>query len=244
MKLIFVLFIILTFSGPLFMLASGHIDFTADYRTANRSSAHLAPDPNKTSDAIIQVYKARAFNWRGIFSVHVWIAIKEKNAKQFTVYQIVGWRLLRNLPPLMIEKDIPDRLWFNQAPSIIYEAHGAKAEAIIPKIIALSARYPFSHQYETWPGPNSNTFPAYIAREIPEMQMTLPSNAIGKDFLLKGYFARVPSNTGYQFSFHGIFGLLLAMDEGIEINLLGLVYGFSPKLMILKLPGFGDIKLA
>jgi len=243
MKLFIFLFLILTFTGPLVLIVSGKIDFAADYRTANRVSAGIAPNPLKFSDAIVQVYQARAFNWRGIFSVHTWLAIKEKNAPHYMVYQIVGWRYFRNLPPLIIEKDFPDRFWFDQAPTVIYEATGKKAESIIPKIISAAARYQFSNEYRTWPGPNSNTFPAYIAREIPEMKLVLPSNAIGKDYLTNGFFSCTPSHTGYQISFYGVLGILIAVDEGIEFNFLGLVYGFSPKMMILKLPGFGDIKI-
>ncbi len=243
MKLFIIIFLLLTFTGPLTLIISGKIDFTADYRTANRVSARTAPDPSKMTDAIVQVYQARAFNWRGIFAVHTWLAIKEKNATHYMVYQIVGWRFFRNLPPLLIEEDYPDRFWFDQAPNVIYEVTGQQAEVIIPKIISASERYPFSNEYRTWPGPNSNTFPAYIAREVPEMHLVLPSNALGKDFLSHGFFSRAPSNTGYQVSFYGIFGILIAVDEGFEINFLGLVYGFSPKMMTLKLPGFGDIKL-
>ena len=37
--------------------------------------------------------------------------------------------------------------------------------------------------YVTWPGPNSNTFVAWLGREVPELRLTLPPTAIGKDFL-------------------------------------------------------------
>ena len=75
------------------------------------------------------------------------------------------------------------------------------------------------------------------------MQLTLPSNAIGKDYLVDSFFTKTPSGTGYQLSFYGVFGLTIARSEGLEINLLGLVYGFSPAMMTVKLPGIGDLKL-
>jgi hypothetical protein len=31
------------------------------------------------------------------------------------------------------------------------------------------SRYPYPNEYRAWPGPNSNTFTAYIAREVPEL---------------------------------------------------------------------------
>lgn len=234
-------FLIITLIGPLWILLSGKIDFHADYRTADRSSAHLAPLPDQTKEAVIQVYSARAFNWRGIFSVHTWFAVKAKNADHYTVLQVVGWRIFHGLPPLMAETDLPDRHWFNQKPKIIYDLRGEKAEQLIPKILEAAKAYPYGN-YELWPGPNSNTLPAYIARQVPELELTLPSNAIGKDFLpLQKCFIRAPSNTGYQFSILGVFGILLAKKEGLEINILGFVYGINPIKFTLKLPGIGEI---
>ena len=52
----------------------------ADWRTASRESTGVAPDPAVTSEAVIQVYAARAYNWRGLFGVHTWVAAKPKDA--------------------------------------------------------------------------------------------------------------------------------------------------------------------
>ena len=117
---------------------------------------------------------------------------------------------------------------------------GTMAEKIIPKLLLEISHYPFANRYVTWPGPNSNTFISYIARKIPEMKLALPSNTVGKDFT-EHFFEKAPSGTGYQFSVYGYFGILLAAKEGLEINFLGLVYGISPAMWIIKLPGFGDI---
>lgn len=244
MRLFLILFLTLTFLGPLALILSGSISFSADYRTASRESAQLAPDPKETPEAIIQVYSARAFNWRGIFSVHTWIAIKPKNIDYYTTYQVIGWLLWRDLPPLITVKDLPDRNWFNQKPNITLDIRGDKAEKLIPQIIDAAKHYPFANEYITWPGPNSNTFTAYIARHVPDLELALPSNALGKDYLANTiFFAPAPSGTGYQLSIFGLSGITIARIEGLEINILGLVYGFSPSTMTLKLPGFGDIKL-
>ncbi len=45
-----------------------------DWRTASRESAGLAPDPAITSEAVLQVYGAKAWGWRGWFALHTWIA--------------------------------------------------------------------------------------------------------------------------------------------------------------------------
>ena len=53
----------------------------------------LAPDPATHREAVVQVYAARVIGWRGVFGVHTWIAAKPAAASQYTVYEIIGWRL-------------------------------------------------------------------------------------------------------------------------------------------------------
>lgn len=238
MKWFFLCWLVLTFLGPIWLLANKRVDLKADYRTANRESAHLAPAPAAFKDAVIQVYAARAFNWRGIFASHCWIAVKPRDAAHYTVYQVVGWNAYRGLPALTITQDIPDRYWYSAVPKKVLDIRGSKAEALIPKIDAAARRYPYAAPYTVWPGPNSNTFPAYVAREVPELQLALPADALGKDFLpAHSFFTKAPSGTGYQVSLFGVLGLLVARKEGIEINILGLVYGIKLSPFAISLPG-------
>src|SRR3954465_15283736 len=51
----------------------------------------LAPDPAKTSEAVVQVYGARSMGVKGIFGVHTWIAVKPSDTPSWTVYEIIGW---------------------------------------------------------------------------------------------------------------------------------------------------------
>jgi hypothetical protein len=243
-NMLFILFLVLTFIGPAYLIASGQIDFFGDYRTANRDSAHLAPDPATYHDAVVQIYKARAFDWHGLVSMHTWIATKEANAPHYIVHHVVGWRKFRGLTPLMIGPDVPDRNWFAQKPSLLFDVRGGAAAKLIPVIEAAARAYPYPNDYTLWPGPNSNTFTAFVMRQTPQLKIEMPANAIGKDFLNGGkIWAPAVSHTGYQFSFLGIAGLTLAKEEGLEINFLGLVYGFNPLKLSIKLPCIGEISL-
>lgn len=231
-------------AGPLVSLAADEIELGADWRTADRQSAGIAPDPAETSEAVLQVYAARAFSWRGIFGVHTWIALKPAQAPQFTVFQVVGWYPMFGRPALSVEEDLPDRHWYGNAPEIILDIRGKPAEAVLEKVRAAVKAYPYA-DYRMWPGPNSNTFTAYVARAVPELGLTLPPTAIGKDFLANyGVFAPVPSGTGRQISFFGLFGALYGEEEGFELNFMGLVIGFDPRSPAILLPGVGRIALA
>ncbi|MBI2987062.1 MAG: DUF3750 domain-containing protein [Deltaproteobacteria bacterium] len=227
---------------PAVMILSGAVSLGRDYRTADRSSAGIAPDPEKTLEAVVQVYAARALNWRGLFGVHTWIATKAEKAPHFTVHQMIGWRVLRNLPGVVSEPGIPDRNWFGNRPEIIAELRGKEATEAIAKIAEAVESYPYVHDYRLWPGPNSNTFTAFIARQVPELKLDLPVTAIGKDYPVNGAFlARVPSGTGYQISLYGILGILAAREEGLELNLFGLSFGIDFTRPALKLPFIGRL---
>lgn len=65
--------------------------------------------------------------------------------------------------------------------------------------------------------------------------------AVGKDYLFDGVFAPTPSGTGYQLSLGGVVGVLVALEEGIEVNILGLGIGVDLMRPALKLPGIGRL---
>ena len=230
---------------PLYTVLSGQAPLGRDYRTADRSSAGIAPLAETTPEAVVQVYAARALNWRGIFGVHTWIATKPENAKEYTVHQVIGWRRYRNLPVLASAPGIPDGRWFGNEPELLAELRGEAAAKAIPKITDAVATYPYPNDYRLWPGPNSNTFMAYIGRQVPELELDLPVTAIGKDYPINGsVIDRAPSGTGYQLSMLGLLGLTLARDEGLELNLLGLSFGIDFSKPAIKLPFIGRLGLA
>ncbi|RED54049.1 DUF3750 domain-containing protein [Aestuariispira insulae] len=214
----------------------------ADWRNARRDSAGIAPDPKVKTEAVVQIYAARAFSWRGTFAVHPWISVKRAGADSYSIYQILGWRARRGLPALTVQEGVPDRHWFGSRPDLLVDIQGGKAELIIDKIEAAAKRYPFANEYTLFPGPNSNTFVAWIGRQVPELRLDLPPTAIGKDYLGPDrFFDDAISGTGYQLSLAGLLGLTIAKEEGLEINLAGLGFGIDPGDLNLRLPFIGTL---
>lgn len=213
-----------------------------DWRTADRSSVGIAPLPKDEPRALVQLYAARAINWRGYFAVHSWIAIKEKNADSYVTYQVTGFEVRRGGPAVRISEEAPDRRWFDAEPVLLQQLAGEEAETAIPKIRAAAASYPYPKSYRAWPGPNSNTFISYILRRVPEIGIELPPNAIGKDWIDDGkIFGRSESGTGWQVSVYGLLGVTLGLAEGVEINVLGLTFGVDILSPALKLPLIGRV---
>lgn len=213
-----------------------------DWRTADRSSMGLAPLPVETPEAVVQVYAARAINWRGFFAVHSWIATKEPYADHYVTYHVMGFRLRHSDTSVVMNPDIPDRRWYGADVQLIEEIRGEAAESAIPKIRAAAEDYPYAGRYSAWPGPNSNTFISYILRRTPELTVELPPNAIGKDWL--GYarlFSLSESGTGAQASIYGLLGVTFGLAEGFEVNIIGLSFGIDILRPALKLPLVGRI---
>ncbi|MCE8010848.1 DUF3750 domain-containing protein [Halomonas desiderata] len=230
---------LLLIGGPLYMWQFGGIDTRGDWRSADRSPVGLAPAPSELREAVVQIYSARAFNWRGIFAVHAWVATKPANADSYTLHQVTGW----GRPALTSRAGTPDRAWFGSAPTLHATLCGSEAESAIARIEALLPEYPYREHYRAWPGPNSNTFVAWLIREVPELDVALPSSAIGKDYLGGSVLAATPSGTGVQLSLAGMLGAAAGLREGLELNIGGLVLGIDPAALGVKLPGVGTLGL-
>ncbi|WP_210395608.1 DUF3750 domain-containing protein [Motiliproteus sediminis] len=152
------------------------------WRTASREPAGIAPDPMVTDEAVLQVYGASAYGWRGWFGIHTWIAVKPEGASRYTVYDVVGWRVNHGQPALRVYQDYPDRYWFGSRPQLLLDRRGAGVEQLIEAVDQAAKRYPWANEYRLFPGPNSNTFPAWIGLQVPELGLELPVSAIGRDY--------------------------------------------------------------
>lgn len=208
------------------------------WSTADRSSVGIAPTPQEEPQAMVQVYAARTYGWKGKFAVHSWLAFKEKNATEYNVYEVVRW----SSPVIRLTHRQPDQRWFGNDPELLYDMRGEKAEAMIPHIQKAIESYPYPEFYRVWPGPNSNTFVSHVMRNTPGIYIELPPHAIGKDWIGEGSpVGFTESGTGVQMSLLGAFGVSVGLAEGIEVNLLGMSFGLDFYRPALKLPFVGRI---
>jgi uncharacterized protein DUF3750 len=213
----------------------------SDWRSLSRAPVGLAPDPASTPEAVVQVYAARALRWRGYFGVHPWIAVKRTGAARYTVYEVNGWRLRYGGSTVVSSGRAPDGLWYGSRPELLAEARGHRVDDMIDRIEAAVHSYPFADRYHVWPGPNSNTFAAHVLRAVPELRADLPPTAVGKDYNGIRPVAKLPSGTGAQVNAYGLLGVAAGIEEGIEVNLLGLTFGLDPLSLSLKLPLIGRV---
>jgi hypothetical protein len=198
----------------------------------------LSPDPLLTREAVVQVYGARTMGAKGIFGVHTWVAVKPTDAREWTIYEVIGWRLRWSDSAVVVRQRQPD-IWFGSKGELYADKRGPGVDELIRRIDQAVRDYPYAKEYTLWPGPNSNTFTAFIGRAVPELEIDLPATAIGKDYLGSSIFSRAPSGRGVQVSLGGLLGLSASGVEGIELNILSLNFGISGSGI--KLPLIGRI---
>ena len=144
----------------------------------DRNVTSQLPSAAEHPQARILVMSGRTRGWKGVVAVHSWIVVKGENEPNWRRYDVAGWG-----SPLRLNWWPPD-LWFGERGKAIVDITDARAQALIPRVDAAIRSYQYSNygDYRIWPGPNSNTFVASVLRAIPETEVALPPNAIGRDF--------------------------------------------------------------
>ena len=211
------------------------------WRTADWSSSGLLPEASAAPAAHVLILAARTGNWKSIFAEHLSIVLKPEGAAAWTRYDVVGWG-----SPVRRDAFAPDAFWYGNRPYVVFELEGVEAARLIPEVEGTIGRYPYAARgsYTVWPGPNSNSFVAWVVRNTDGFETELPSAAVGKDYLGPGFsVADAPSGTGYTLSFAGIAGLTAAWREGVEISFFGAIIGIDPDALAVKLPSLGTLSL-
>jgi hypothetical protein len=227
-----VIYILPLVAHTLILLPTEHRDRFDDLSRSGVIRVETSPGPR------ILVLSARLLGRSGFVATHSSIAVKRADSDVWTRFEVLPWS---GDKPIIDNWSAGVR-WLGNAPIIIADVGGPKAAALIPKIEAASDAYEATvGKYHWWPGPNSNTFVAYVLRDIPELQGVLPPTAIGKDYRPHFYVGLTDSRTGFEFSFWGILGLKIGWIEGLEVNLFGIVAGLDVRRPALKVPGFGRV---
>jgi len=223
-----------------FIFALGFLSSCAQNNVQTRGT--FAPNAMEYSGGVVQVYAARTKGTKKAVSVHTWISTKKSTDDHYTSYEIIGWKLRRHDTALVVRKNLPDRDWWGNQPELLLDYRQQDADQLIDKIKLAVEEYPYKNEYQAYPGPNSNTFTAMIAAQVPELGLDLPSTAIGKDYkTFSNAFGMSASGTGVQASLFGMLGLTLGYEEGIELNVLGLNFELDIFDLAIELPAIGRI---
>ncbi|WAP70874.1 DUF3750 domain-containing protein [Jiella pelagia] len=211
------------------------------WRTADWSSSGLLPAAETVPEARVYVMSARTGGLKGAVSEHSWIIVKEKDGAPYERWDKVGWGT-----PVRHNGYPADGRWYSNEPRVVFAATGERAELLIPKLRAAIETYPFAMRggYHIFPGPNSNSFVAHVMRQVPEIDVSLPTVSVGRDYPTGGRLAFLdPDGRDLHLSLFGYAGLSAGWKSGLEINFLGLVAGLDFRRLGIKVPAFGTFAL-
>ncbi|MBW2504129.1 MAG: DUF3750 domain-containing protein [Deltaproteobacteria bacterium] len=62
---------------------------------------------------------------------------------------------------------------------MLKELRGFHVESLIDEVQKTVRNYPWQYPYCVFSGPNSNSFTAWIARQVPQLNLDLPFSLIG-----------------------------------------------------------------
>lgn len=216
-------------------------DRPGSWRNADWSSAGILPRAPTKEEAAIYVLAARTGGLKGAFALHSWVVVKKPGSDRYDRYDKVGWG-----SPIRHNGYAADGRWYSNAPQIVASATGPEAARLIPLVEAAISDYRFSKSgdYRIWPGPNSNSFVAHVLRGVPELGVTLPSNATGRDYA-PGFFSvdLAPDWRDIHVTFGGLIGFAAGARSGIEIHFAGLVAGLDFASPAVKIPAYGTVRL-
>jgi hypothetical protein len=119
------------------------------------------------------------------------------------------------------------------------EWHGPEARALAQALVG-SPVYPDREQYCAWPGPNSNTYVAWVLRRA-GVWADLEPRGIGKDYLGPAGVAITAGGTGAQVE-TSLLGLKVGVRDGIELHFLYFTLGLDALRPAVKTP-FGRLGL-
>lgn len=215
-------------------------DRPANWRQASWSSAGILPEIASTNQAEIFILSARTGGLKGAFATHSWIVLKPQNSTKYDRYEVVGWG-----SPVRKNAYDADAYWYSNPPDINHHIIGAEAERLLPEIEKAIQNYRWRNRgdYTLWPGPNSNTFVANILEQTAGHLALTPTTAVGRDYPADGRWMGRRNDGAYFATLSGYLGIVIGGQAGFEVNFLGLVAGFNPRLAEVKIPAFGSYKV-
>ncbi len=89
--------------------------------------------------------------------------------------------------------------------------------------------------YRAWPGPNSNSFVAWVVENTPNLHAELDHNAVGKDDTAPFRIGRTSAGFGVEMD-SSYLGVGLGLRQGAELRVIGLTLGIGLWPPALKLP--------
>lgn len=207
----------------LWLLLAGSLAGCATLSSSPRDAAKPVPAAPPEEDRVQLRYASLPQPLRPL-AVHYWFIAWDHRTGQWNRWEV--WQAAHQVPTSWghIHKDLmpPDAGVGGGPCHVAAEWHGATAQKLRAALNA-PEDYPDRDRYRAWPGPNSNTYVAWVLRRA-GVACELQPRAIGKDYRGWAGGGISPLRTGAQFD-TPVVGLEAGLREGVEAHALCLTFG-------------------
>jgi hypothetical protein len=176
------------------------------------------------STCVVQLRYATLPHLLRAIAAHYWFVVFDPVSRQWHRWEV--WQVKeaggQSIGHVHCDLMHPDSGVGGGAYRIVAEWGGSAARAICA-VLTHAQDYPYRDRYRAWPGPNSNTFVAWVLREA-GLHHSLDPRAIGKDYCgLLGM--RLSSRPPCAQVETPLLGVRLSLQDGVELHLLCFTFG-------------------
>jgi Protein of unknown function (DUF3750) len=178
------------------------------------------------SACVVQLRYATLPRCLGAIAVHYWFTVFDPASRQWQRWEV--WQCKnaggKSIGHIHCDLRHPDCGVGGGAYRLAAEWDGGAARDICA-VLARSQEYPHWDRYRAWPGPNSNTFVAWVLREA-GLHHSFDPRAIGRDYMgLLGM--RLSFRPAYAQVETPVLGVRISLHVGVEVHLFGLTCGLG-----------------
>jgi Protein of unknown function (DUF3750) len=159
-------------------------------------------------------------------AVHYWFAVLETFSQRWQRWEV--WQAEnaggKSLGYVHCDRRHP-ACGVGGGPSRLAVAWDGSAAQSICAVLAKAQEYPHWNRYRAWPGPNSNTFVAWVLRQA-GLHYGLDPRAIGKDYMglygVRGCSRPLSAELATP-----LLSVKVSLCDGVEVHLLGFTCGLG-----------------
>jgi Protein of unknown function (DUF3750) len=196
-------------------------DLTTDTRTSpQEGTASSVPPP----PWVVQLRYATLPHCLRAMAVHYWFVVVDSAAGPWHRWEV--WQAKnaggQSLGYVHCDRRHPDCGVGGGPYCLAAEWRGSAAQAIYA-VLTKAQDYPYWDRYRAWPGPNSNTFVAWVLRQA-GIDHALDPRAIGKDYMGLLGMRRSSQPACAQLE-TPLLGVKISLYDGVEMHVLGFTRG-------------------
>jgi hypothetical protein len=178
------------------------------------------------SRCVVQLWYATLPRLLRPIAVHCWFAVWDTFSQRWQRWEV--WQAENaggeSLGYVHCDRRHPASGVGGGLPQLAVAWDGSAAQSIC-SVLAKPQEYPHWNHYRAWPGPNSNTFVAWVLRRA-GLHYRLDPRAIGKDYG-GPYGARGCSRPLSAELETPLLGVKVGVHDGVEVHLLGFTCGLG-----------------